>query len=258
MNDLVTINSHELQIKEYQNQRVITFKDVDVVHERAEGTAKRNFSENRGHFIEKVDYFEVSPKNVPSLEGYGFSKFAPSGILITESGYLMLVKSLTDDLAWKVQRELVNNYFKGEQLTPMDKLSPQLQAMINLELGQRRLEEEITATKEEVQAIRDAITINPKAQWRKETNRILIAIGRNICDYESPRAEVYEALKERAKCRPSILVANLQERALKNGMAPSKVNQLNILDVLENEPRLREIYVTIVKEMAVKHKISNK
>ncbi len=27
--------------------------------------------------------------------------------LITETGYLMLVKSFTDDLAWKVQRELV-------------------------------------------------------------------------------------------------------------------------------------------------------
>ena len=32
--------------------------------------------------------------------------------LITESGYLMLVKSFTDDLAWKVQRELVNTYFR--------------------------------------------------------------------------------------------------------------------------------------------------
>ena len=27
--------------------------------------------------------------------------------VITETGYLMLVKSFTDDLAWKVQRELV-------------------------------------------------------------------------------------------------------------------------------------------------------
>lgn len=27
--------------------------------------------------------------------------------LMTETGYLMLVKSFTDDLAWKVQRELV-------------------------------------------------------------------------------------------------------------------------------------------------------
>ena len=36
--------------------------------------------------------------------------------LITESGYLMLVKSLQDDLAWKVQRELVNNYFRTKKV----------------------------------------------------------------------------------------------------------------------------------------------
>ncbi|OSM07623.1 hypothetical protein MAIT1_05002 [Magnetofaba australis IT-1] len=32
-------------------------------------------------------------------------------MLLTQSGYLMLVKSFTDDLAWRVQRELVNRYF---------------------------------------------------------------------------------------------------------------------------------------------------
>ena len=30
---------------------------------------------------------------------------------ITEVGYMMLTKSFTDDLAWKVQRELVYSYF---------------------------------------------------------------------------------------------------------------------------------------------------
>jgi hypothetical protein len=38
-----------------------------------------------------------------------------------------------------------------------------------------------------------------------------------------------------------------------NGMAPSRVEKLNILDVLENEPRLKEIYISIVKEMAIKN-----
>lgn len=33
-------------------------------------------------------------------------------ILLAESGYLMLVKSFTDDLAWQVQRQVVNGYFR--------------------------------------------------------------------------------------------------------------------------------------------------
>ena len=122
MNNLVLINDKKLQVKEFKGERVVTFKEIDLIHERAEGTAKRNFTENKKYFIENIDYFEVSTKIVPSLELYGFSKFAPNGILITESGYLMLVKSLTDDLAWTVQRELVNNYFRVKENEQQPKL----------------------------------------------------------------------------------------------------------------------------------------
>lgn len=36
--------------------------------------------------------------------------------LLTESGYLMLVKSFTDELAWNVQRQLVKSYFRVNQI----------------------------------------------------------------------------------------------------------------------------------------------
>ncbi|APM39441.1 Rha family transcriptional regulator [Clostridium kluyveri] len=114
---------------------------------------------------------------------------------------------------------------------------------------------QIKETKEEVQGIRDVITLNPQAAWRRECNRILNAIGRELGDYKAPKDQVYEILKVRGKCRPNVLIINLKKRAEKNGMPPSKVKQLNILDVLENEPRLKEIYITIVKEMAIKDKI---
>lgn len=35
--------------------------------------------------------------------------------LFTEAGYLMLVKPFNDDLSWKVQRRLVNAYFKAKE-----------------------------------------------------------------------------------------------------------------------------------------------
>ena len=112
--DIVKIGSKDLQVKQYKGQRVVTFKDVDMVHERAEGTARKNFGNNKKHFISGVDYFDVSKNDVGEefSQTYGFDNKAPKGMLITESGYLMLVKSLQDDLAWKVQRELVNRYFR--------------------------------------------------------------------------------------------------------------------------------------------------
>lgn len=120
MENNIQINNKDLSVKEFKGQRVVTFKDIDRLHERKEGTAKRNFNENKRHFIEGNDYFFVKPKDV---EGYEIrtSEINNSGTyLITESGYLMIVKSLRDDLAWEVQRELVKNYFRMKSLVNIE------------------------------------------------------------------------------------------------------------------------------------------
>lgn len=118
MNEVITIENTEMQIREYDGQRVVTFKDIDKVHQRPKGTAKRNFTRNKKHFIENEDYFVVTREDVGTnfVPTYGFNEKAPSGILVTETGYLMLVKSLRDDLSWDVQRQLVKAYFNVRQV----------------------------------------------------------------------------------------------------------------------------------------------
>ena len=110
----VTINQSEVSIKEWQGNRVVTFKDIDLVHGRPDGTARKRFNDNKERFIEGTDYF-VRKTDEAKNE---FNIVAPNGLtLITESGYLMLVKSFTDDLAWDVQRQLVNLYFRVQNQT---------------------------------------------------------------------------------------------------------------------------------------------
>lgn len=114
MSEAMIIQGTAIQIKEYRDQRVVTFKDIDTVHKRPDGTASRNFRENRQRFISGVDFFKVTQPD--EIRRLGITR--PQGgipneiILITETGYLMLVKSFNDDLAWKVQRELVDSYFR--------------------------------------------------------------------------------------------------------------------------------------------------
>jgi len=112
MANIIKINNNPIQIKEYNGQRVVTFKDIDLVHNRPEGTAGRNFRENRNRFIENVDYFNVKLTDDEIRRQFGAGKNASAITLITESGYLMLVKSFNDDLAWEVQRQLINIYFR--------------------------------------------------------------------------------------------------------------------------------------------------
>lgn len=118
MNKIATVNNNNLTIKEYNGQRVITFKDIDEVHNISKGTSRKNFTRNKTHFILNEDYFILSKSEVGDnmSQTFGFGKSANTGMLLTESGYLMIAKSLTDEKAWQIQRQLVNTYFKAKEI----------------------------------------------------------------------------------------------------------------------------------------------
>lgn len=128
MNNLVKIGNSDLSIKEFNGQRVVTFKDVDSVHERPDGTARKRFNDNRSRFIEGEDFYKICPSEIRTHKIMEISEMAREDVtLLTESGYLMLVKSFTDDLAWEVQRELVKTYFnKKKPMSPVEMMRIQL------------------------------------------------------------------------------------------------------------------------------------
>lgn len=115
MNDVITIENTEIKIREYNGERVVTFKDIDTVHKRKSGTAKSSFRRNKKYFQEGTDYVVLTRNSIGTLSTIG--NIPPKGItLLTESGYLMVVKTFTDELSWQVQRQLVNAYFKVREV----------------------------------------------------------------------------------------------------------------------------------------------
>lgn len=139
MQEITTIGTTQLEVKEYKDQRVVTLKDIDLVHGRAEGTAKRNFSQNKDKFLKNEDYYLVSGDELKEMKqstNFVLSN-AKELILITEQGYLMLVKSFTDDLSWQVQRQLVNNYFNsGMSLETIYKMFTDFKGEISLKVDE--------------------------------------------------------------------------------------------------------------------------
>lgn len=109
-------NEIEVPYLTHNDQPVLTLAMIDRVHNRVEGTAKRNFGANRKRFIDGEDYFYLTDSqglDEIRTSHPGVLKDAAHEItLITESGYLMLVKSFTDDLSWQIQRQLVKLYFR--------------------------------------------------------------------------------------------------------------------------------------------------
>lgn len=124
LREYVKINNTDLIIKTFNGERVVTFEEIDKVHNRPVGTARRNFSTNKNRFIEGIDYFIFKGnEGRETLIQANYTNFVelPKSknfvyYLITETGYMMLVKSFTDDLSWDVQRQLVQSYFKVKEL----------------------------------------------------------------------------------------------------------------------------------------------
>jgi ORF6N domain len=127
MNDLITSPAF-IALSErpllYNGQPCITLRLMDQLHERPDGTAGRNFRQHRERLTEGKHCFTV-PYDAWSQWPDGGTHFvepserAGSGhkgdlILLTERGYLLLVKSFRDDLAWQVQEALVDSYFRKQ------------------------------------------------------------------------------------------------------------------------------------------------
>lgn len=260
MNELFTINQAAISIKEYSGKRVVTFKDIDTVHQRPEGTARKRFNDNRKRFVEGEDYFKIQPSEIRTV---GITS-PNGGIVVTESGYYMLVKSFTDELSWDVQRQLVNGYFRANQMqSVLADLSPQLQVLISMETRQKQLEakqaQQDTAIADLGQRLANTCEIIAldKNSWRKDAqhliNKIAMATGDGCGNIKQVYEEIYRAVESRAGVSLGIRLTNKRNRMAGEGISKSKINKQNKVDIIADDKKLIEIYVAIVKEMAVKY-----
>lgn len=270
MDELVKIGNHEISIKSYMGQRVVTFKDIDMVHERPEGTARKRFHDNKARFIKGEDYFKVKCSEVRPF----FGQTPPNGFnpdaeitLFTESGYLMLVKSFTDDLAWEVQRKLVDQYFKAKQIVN-EELSPQMQLLMQMvnTMAQKELEDKerdrrIEEAKdvaqkavETAERMRDEF-ISPFENWREDINKKVRKISRESgISYQNLFSDMYTELEHAARCDLAARQRNKQERMRKAGCTKTDVQkETTKIAVVEEDPKLRQIFEDIVRKYSMKY-----
>lgn len=287
MNEIM-INNMPLSIKEYEGKRVVTLKDIDMCHKRPEGTARRNFNTNKEHFIEGEDFFKVCANEIRTHKIIDISpKVHEDVTLITESGYYMLVKSFTDDLSWDVQRQLVNSYFKVSkpelpQMSAMEMIAAIAGNAAKLEKKCAELErkfngierdrdtindilveqdttlketkETIDEAKEKIENVCSTISLD-KGEWRKNTHKLVVKISRMFPDlYKNVGMvynELYKLLEARAGVNLNARLRHMKSRMKKEGVSESKISLKNNIDVIAEDKKLTEIYIAIVKELAV-------
>lgn len=128
--ELAPVGAKDLQVIEYQGQRVATTEQLAAGYGVTEKMLTNNFARNESRFIEGKHFFKVEGaelqdiKNRPSLRGL-VGKNARSLILWTERGAANHSKMLETDQAWDYFNDLSEFYFTKRQAlaTPTDSSS---------------------------------------------------------------------------------------------------------------------------------------
>lgn len=263
MNDLITIGNTQFTAKTLDGKPVLTFPDIDAIHHRPEGSARKRFNDNRQRFVEGEDFFVLDqPSEIRTL---GIQRpqggTPPSVTLITESGYLMIVKSFTDDWAWEVQRKLVKTYFRAKELAaeqpkPMSTNDLfELQLKINREYESKlnALAERADSTDRKISTITDVFAAPPtdEERWRDVMNRKVRAMCEEYgLNYHTTIGDMYAELERRAHVNLSTRQKNLRERMRLGGAKYAQREAVSKLVVISQDAKLRYIYEAIVREKA--------
>lgn len=232
-----------------------------------EGTASRNFRKNKDHFIEGVDYFKITPDEFRRTIGEMDTRQQNDVVLVTESGYLMITKSLKDDRAWAVHRSLVNNYFRFKEISvQVNELSPELQMFKQIfdsvaaqQLKQKEQDEKLNRLDNKVESIKEVIALDPNS-WKEDSRKIVNAIALSMGGFEhvrDVRAESYRLLDERMASNLSVRLTNMRRRMADNGVCKSKRDKVTKVDVIADDKKLIQGYIGVMKDMAIKYGITD-
>ena len=208
---------------------------------------------------------EYLPKSSPQVG---------KGDLIPEPLVYKLAFKASNEVAEKFQDwlaiEVIPHIRKtGTYSIDMSQLSPELQmankilqSLVKQELETKEAKqlaieakEETKQLKGEVNNVKNIVALNPK-NWRSEVNKLLNKVAIKAGNqFREIRQESYDLLESRAKCNLDIRLQNKRKNMAINGESKSKIDRVNKMDVIASDKRLTEIYLAIVKEMAIKYQI---
>lgn len=258
----IIINNTPVQIKEYNGVRVVTLKDIDTVHGRPDGTARKRFNENKKRFIEGEDYFTIELTTSEKRTQFGAGKNAGKEMtLITESGYLMLVKSFTDDLAWQVQRQLVNCYFRVQEVqmpknpTHLDFMQGMLDVLRQQDARLKAVEDKQDEQNHKIQAIHHVFADNLSDTFeddvKKKVNAICQASGK--C-HSRIYAELYHAVNKKAGCNIKQRQQNIIKRKMQQGYSKTAaLETTSQLTVISADKQLKNFCQMVLKELCAEY-----
>ena len=183
--------------------------------------------------------------------------------LLTRKGCDMVANKMTGEKGVLFTAAYVTRFEEMKQVlnkpkSQLEIMQMQIEQMVKQEQRLNEQDNRIDKIETEQQNITEIIGLS-LVEWRKKVTNILNRIAKNnggFQMYQEIRNESYKMLEERAKCKLSIRVTNKQKVMALNGVPKSTVNKVSKLDAISEDARLTEVYLAIVKELAIKYRVS--
>lgn len=116
---------------------------------------------------------------------------------------------------------------------------------------QERRMDKLEASQEHIKA---TLVTQPQ-HWRQDINRMFNLVADKIGQgkFAELRRDSYKRLEERARVDLDRRLQNLKLRLMQEGATRSTIDRANRMDVIEADPKLREIYAAIIKEYTISY-----
>lgn len=269
-----------------ENAKCVSDKTVAEIHKMEMRNIRARITDNIKRFKDGIDYIDLIKRmreaqtsekqrayevsTLELLQSLGYAKQsitqAEHIYLLSERGYAKLIKIMDTDLAWEIHDKLMDEYFQmREEKQVLENLSPELQlfsrmfeAVAKQELEQKRQAEKLEQVDSKVDSLKEIVALRP-TQWRKDSGSIINKIALSLGGYEhirTVREESYKLLEERMGVALNIRLTNKKKTLSLNGACKSKIDKLNQLDVIADDKKLIEGYISIVKELAIKYGVA--
>lgn len=253
-----------------KNKKAMLVKDIAQIHGRENREINELINRNINRFrngIDLLDLKQIVPDDV--FSEYGFTKAqwgnANHVYLLSERGYAKLLKILDDDKAWDIYDELVDNYFNMRKtikndVSMFDELSPDLQMFKKIFDNAARNELELKRVDQKLDNITEIVSLNT-TEWRKTAQGLIHKMAKTeggFGAYQQIQGDIYKEVDARAGSNLKTRLTNLRQRMALNGSCKSAIDRLNRLDVIDADKRLKQIYMAVVKDFAIKYKVWEK
>ncbi|OTO28276.1 hypothetical protein A5816_000542 [Enterococcus sp. 3G1_DIV0629] len=205
-------------------------------------------------FAENIDFLTISQKRL-TAQGNATTYIDHAMKLDMAKEISMIQRTEKGKQARQYFIQVEKEY--KQQLLDTSKLSPELQMFQGIfnAVAKQELETKRLAT--QMDNITEIVALNT-TDWRRDCRNLVNKMAQvqgGYGAYQEIQTAIYEEVDRRAGSSLKTRLTNLRNRMAGEGVSKSKRDKTNKLDVIESDKRLKEIYLSVVKDFAIKYRV---